>query len=89
MSEEQPQVNLINYYCAECGGEDWTLKIGHCNDGRTFLYISCANQGCIKTKRAEYKAGPEDPLIWDEFDITGQGHDPDDMTGVLNKDGLN
>ena len=86
---EKLQVDLINYFCAECSGEDWNLRIGHCEDGRTFLYVMCANPNCQKTLRADYKVEDEAPLVWDFFDITGQGHDPQDIIGIPMKEDLN
>ena len=80
-----PSVDLINYYCAECNGEDWNLKIGHCEDGRTFLYVCCANPDCQYFQHEKFDLETSDNLIWDSFDITGQGHDPQDivMGGIL------
>jgi hypothetical protein len=88
MKEET--VDLINYFCAECNGEDWNLKIGHHQDGRTFLYVMCASPECQKAQRIKYNIDNDDlPLVWDELDITGQGHDPQDMVGVIPKEHLN
>ena len=86
---EKFQVDLINYFCAECNGEDWNLKIGHCEDGRTFLYVMCANPSCQKTIRQDREIEDDAPLVWDTFDITGQGHDPQDIVGVAEKEDLN
>jgi hypothetical protein len=87
--EERPDVDLINYHCAECGESTWTLKIGHCDDGRTFLYVMCANSECQDARRKEYHVDDDAPLIWDEFDSTGQGHDPQDIGGITGQGHLN
>ena len=86
---KQPQVDLINYFCAECNGEDWNLKIGHCEDGRTFLYVMCGNEKCQAAQQVKYGTDESTPLIWDSLDITGQGHDPEDIVGVASKEHLN
>ena len=89
MTDSKPQVDLINYYCAECNSEDWNLKIGHCDDGRTFLYITCGNPECQQTQRVQHGVTDDTPLIWGEYDITGQGHDPQDMVDEIPKHHLN
>lgn len=89
MQEERPGLDLINYSCAECDGSTWTIRIGHYDDGRTFLYITCANEECQEARRAEYGVSKDAPLIWDEFDITGQGHDPQDVGGLTGDGHLN
>ena len=88
--EDKPTIELIDYYCGECGGEYWTLKIGHCDDGRTFLYAACADPNCCERKREEMGLGEDAPIVWGEYDITGQGHDPQDMVSEeTKKEGLN
>jgi len=83
MDEKKFEIELIDYQCAECGGADWKLQIGHCEDGRTMLYTVCASDDCISAKRHQLGI-PEDEqafIFWDEFDVTGQGHDYDDHHG--------
>jgi len=66
---------LVDYKCGDCGGESWTIYIGHTTDGRTFLMTVCANKECVKNKRDALKLEEEQFVIWDEFEISGQGHD--------------
>lgn len=70
---------LITYCCAECNKNAWTLYVGHRSDGVTELVVSCANPTCQKTKRKELDADDGDLIIWDTFDISGQGHDAEDI----------
>ena len=86
---EKPSVDLTNYLCGECGGNTWNLKIGHCDDGRTYLYVMCANKDCQSSLRTIHGVDDDVPLIWDELDITGQGHDPQDMVCSSSQDHLN
>ena len=89
MNDQKPKIDLINYSCAECGSHDWIIKIGHVDDGRTFLYVICADEDCQKQQREENGVEDNAPLIWDEFDITGQGHDPQDIGGITGEGHLN
>jgi len=79
MKEEKIDVEIIDYMCGDCGNNAWELRVGHASDGRTLLVVSCANQDCVNEKRTTEGAAPDELMIWDELDITGQGHDPEDM----------
>lgn len=87
--EHKPHVELVGYTCGECGGHEWHVKIGHANCGRTFLYLMCADQDCVKAKQIEHGVTDASTLIWDEFDITGQGQDPQDIGGLTGQGHLN
>lgn len=65
---------LIGYVCADCGGNDWTLRIGQRSDGKTFLVVSCGNSKCLEHKRKELGTSPDALLIWDEFDISDSSY---------------
>jgi len=70
---------VISYLCGTCKGNNWTLHIGHRSDGKTFLFIWCANPDCMETRTIEEGATEGDMITWGEFDITGQGMDPSDV----------
>ena len=71
---------IIEYECADCGGIEMNVFIGHSGDGNnTYLIISCGNKDCVEFKRQEVGAGDEAIIVLDELDITGQGYDPDDL----------
>jgi hypothetical protein len=51
--------------------------------------VMCADKDCQHARRVEHGVGAEAPLVWDEFDITGQGHDPQDVGGLTGGGHLN
>lgn len=65
--------------CENCEGTDFKVYIATQRDGRTQLLMVCSNKECVKERRKQIEA-PEDSLIvWNEFDITGQGYDHLDL----------
>lgn len=70
---------LIEYTCAGCGSDTWTIFIGHRTDGSTFLNTICANKECVERRREQLQAPDDALIVWNEFDITGQGHDSADL----------
>jgi hypothetical protein len=78
----------MDYVCADCQGTKWTLKIGHQSNGRTMLLIICSNEKCVQKKKAELNIDDTNSShfpIWDEFDITGQGKDSNDLDDYCNE----
>lgn len=75
MEPDDTVTEISGYACGDCGSNTWTLNVGHRSDGKTFLIVSCGNKKCVDKKRKELHASPDAQLVWDEFDITGQGHD--------------
>ena len=88
--EQKIEIEVIDFCCAECGNDKWILKIGHSSDGRTLLITQCSSQQCQQLKR-DISGDPdsEDMIIWSEFDITGQGHDPEDLDQQVDERILN
>lgn len=77
--EEKLIMETTSYLCGDCGGRNWTLRIGHRSDNKTFLLICCADPICVEKKRKEVDAETTDHVIWDELDITGMGYDIQDI----------
>lgn len=65
--------------CADCGSLNWRVEIGNHSNGNTSLYLVCGNQECVDKKRKDLEVGKNEYVFWDEFDITGQGKDEDDL----------
>ena len=88
--KQSKSLELTEYCCGNCHGNTWELSIAHSDDGKTYLAISCANKKCIETKRRELGIEETDEeawILWDQFDISGQGYDRDQCeteTSVLN-----
>lgn len=72
-----PPTNIV-YGCLSCEGTEFKIYISYEND-RTYIVTVCANEECDQQRRKELKAGPDDLVYIDEFDITGQGRDPKDL----------
>lgn len=78
MESDDTVTEISGYVCGDCRHNTWTINIGHRSDGKTFLIISCGNQKCLDRKRQELNLSEQAQLVWDEFDITGQGRDERD-----------
>lgn len=81
ITDDDLVTELVEYKCGDCGGDNWTLKIGRRSDGKVFLIISCGNQACVERKRLSLGASSDALIIWDELDITDShyGSEEDDL----------
>lgn len=79
MKELSLQTELIAYRCGNCGSTEFKLFIGHRTDKKTFLIITCANERCVERRRRDIGAEDDALLVWNEFDITGQGKDEEEI----------
>ena len=75
----EPITEFVDYLCGNCGSSHWIIKIGHRSDGKTFLETICANPECTAQRRQELGVEADALIVWDELDITGQGHDARDV----------
>ncbi len=69
---------VVEYLCQSCGKNDWVLRLGYSDDGKTLLMVNCADPACTEKLRQEHGGQPTDLFLWDQLDISGQGHDLDD-----------
>jgi hypothetical protein len=66
----------VQYVCADCKGDTWKLVLGfNKEEGKTYLIITCANPICVESKRVALGGKPGELVIWDTFDVSGQGYD--------------
>lgn len=79
MKDLSSVTELIDCQCGSCGGTTWKIYLGHCSDGTTTLSTICANEECVEARRQQLGVPHESFVVWDEFDITGQGRDAIDM----------
>ena len=76
-----------DFTCSHCNKNNWEVLIGHRSDGKTFLIVNCCDSSCHEKRREELKALPDESIIWEEFDITGQGYDENDiLSGITYED---
>jgi hypothetical protein len=76
--QKKIEVELLPYTCSHCGNNEWILHVGHTSNGKTLLTTTCATPGCVEGRKKSMDVGENDWIFWDEFDITGQGHDETD-----------
>ena len=80
---EKTAIECIDYSCAGCDGNKWNIHLAYREvDGvpRTFLITICANEDCVERRREELSAPLGALIMWDQFEITGQGHDIDTLS---------
>jgi len=78
-------IETTEYVCGDCHGTEWKLNLGHDDENeKVFLIITCANPSCVEKKRLELGGEPDSIVVWDTFDITSQGYDPDQDPLVMN-----
>lgn len=70
---------ITDFTCGDCGGSAWELAIINKPEGNTSLFVTCANKECVERKKKDKQMDETQILFWDEFDITGQGYDREDM----------
>lgn len=67
---------LVSYNCATCKDSKWKLFLrSDKKNKRTYLVLICSNDKCVETRKKQLGAEPDDAVIWEEFDISGQGYD--------------
>lgn len=80
---EKVYIARHEYTCMHCGKSNWNISIGHYeHEKKTTLILECSNSSCIEARRKELNLTDEDKntlIIWGEYDITGQGCDPEDI----------
>jgi len=79
----EPTTEAIGYNCGSCGGNNWSLRLGHRTDGKTILLVTCANPQCVQELIEATGATSNSLVVWEEFDITGQGYDAQDLKEEL------
>jgi len=70
------ETNSVEYFCSSCKGNKWRIILVS-EDNKVKLLISCSNPECVNGKLEDLDVdGYSSPfVVWDEFDITGQGYD--------------
>lgn len=69
---EEPSVGT-EFLCAHCSDNNWELIIVNHPSNKTSLVIKCSNPDCCD--KLKENLTDEDMILWEEFDITGQGYD--------------
>lgn len=76
---EAPVTRVNDYLCEGCGKNNWVLRLGYTADGKTYLWIVCSDPACTEHLRTEHGGKETDLFLWDQLEITGQGHDLADI----------
>ena len=76
---EKENINLGDFLCAHCDENSWKLFIGHKSNGETVLIVHCSNEKCHELRKSQLGVDNNEEIIWEEFDITDQGYDLEDL----------